>query len=93
MGLSKTIPLVLLPILMFGVLSNAQLTSDFYSTTCPNVTAIARGLIERASRNDVRLTAKVMRLHFHDCFVNVRYISTQYHMFVIGFGLVMKPIV
>ncbi|CAE6111197.1 unnamed protein product [Arabidopsis arenosa] len=70
MGLSKTISLILPSILMFGVLSNAQLTSDFYSTTCPNVTAIARGLIERASRNDVRLTAKVMRLHFHDCFVN-----------------------
>lgn len=75
MGLNKTSPLILLSILMFGVLGNAQLTSDFYSTTCPNVTVIARGLIEQASRSDVRLTAKVMRLHFHDCFVNVRSIS------------------
>ncbi|KFK26225.1 hypothetical protein AALP_AA8G219000 [Arabis alpina] len=70
MGLSNTIPSLLLSILMFGALANAQLSSDFYSTTCPNVTVIARGLIEQASRSDVRLTAKVMRLHFHDCFVN-----------------------
>uniref|UniRef100_A0A0D3AK15 peroxidase n=1 Tax=Brassica oleracea var. oleracea TaxID=109376 RepID=A0A0D3AK15_BRAOL len=70
MGLSNTIPLLLLSILMFGVLGNAQLTSDFYSTTCPNVTVIARSLLEQASRSDVRLTAQVMRLHFHDCFVN-----------------------
>ncbi|CAA7059086.1 unnamed protein product [Microthlaspi erraticum] len=49
---------------------NCRLRSDFYSTTCPNVTVIARGLIEQASRSDVRLPAKVMRLHFHDCFVN-----------------------
>ncbi|CAN7067687.1 unnamed protein product [Brassica rapa subsp. trilocularis] len=71
MGISNAIPSLLLSILMFGVVGNyAQLTSDFYSTTCPNVTVIARGLIEQASRSDVRLTAKVMRLHFHDCFVN-----------------------
>uniref|UniRef100_A0A1J3FUP7 Peroxidase n=1 Tax=Noccaea caerulescens TaxID=107243 RepID=A0A1J3FUP7_NOCCA len=70
MGLSNTIPSLLLSILMFGVLGNAHLSTDFYSKTCPNVTVIARGLIKRASRSDVRLTAKVMRLHFHDCFVN-----------------------
>ncbi|CAF2339954.1 BnaA10g29690D [Brassica napus] len=71
MGLSNiTIPLLLLSLLMFGVLGNAQLSSDFYSESCPNVTIIARRLIQRASRGDVRLTAKVMRLHFHDCFVN-----------------------
>ena len=76
MGLSNiNIPLLLLSLLMFGVLGNAQLSSDFYSESCPNVTIIARRLIQRASRSDVRLTAKVMRLHFHDCFVNVRSIS------------------
>ncbi|WZZ21974.1 hypothetical protein YC2023_123361 [Brassica napus] len=71
MGLSNiTIPLLLLSLLMFGILGNAQLSSDFYSESCPNVTIIARRLIQRAGRSDVRLTAKVMRLHFHDCFVN-----------------------
>ncbi|KAL0681361.1 hypothetical protein Bca4012_048208 [Brassica carinata] len=50
--------------------SSGELTSDFYSMTCPNVTVIARSLLEQASRSDVRLTAQVMRLHFHDCFVN-----------------------
>ncbi|CAH2072328.1 unnamed protein product [Thlaspi arvense] len=70
MGLSNTIPSLLLSILMFGALGIAQLSSDFYSNTCPNVTIIARSLIEQASRSDVRLTAQFTRLHFHDCFVN-----------------------
>ncbi|EOA22256.1 hypothetical protein CARUB_v10002844mg [Capsella rubella] len=71
MYLSKTLLFILFSIwILFGVLGNAQLSSGFYSTTCPNATVIARGLIEQASRGDVRLTAKVMRLHFHDCFVN-----------------------
>ena len=85
MGLSNTIALLLISNLMFGVLGNAQLTSDFYSTTCPNVTVIARGLLEQASRSDVRLTAQVMRLHFHDCFVNVRSI-----LFISIFEVIMK---
>ncbi|CAN8300743.1 unnamed protein product [Cochlearia groenlandica] len=70
--ISNTIPSLLLSILMFSTVlsSNAQLSPDFYSTTCPNVTVIARGLIDQASRSDVRLPAKLIRLHFHDCFVN-----------------------
>ncbi|XP_062171845.1 peroxidase 15-like [Alnus glutinosa] len=50
--------------------SNAQLSSTFYATTCPNVSAVVRGVIEQAAQNDVRIGAKLIRLHFHDCFVD-----------------------
>ncbi|KAL3379239.1 hypothetical protein AABB24_000117 [Solanum stoloniferum] len=52
------------------VASNAQLSTTFYATTCPNVTEIVRGVMEQTQRTDVRAGAKIIRLHFHDCFVN-----------------------
>ncbi|KAL6954624.1 peroxidase [Sarracenia purpurea var. burkii] len=59
---------VLIMAAVFGG-SNAQLSSTFYGSTCPNVSSVARGIIEKAQRNDVRTAAKLTRLHFHDCFV------------------------
>lgn len=50
----------------------AQLTPTFYNETCPNVTSIVRGVIEGALQTDPRITASLLRLHFHDCFVIVR---------------------
>ncbi|CAK9171316.1 unnamed protein product [Ilex paraguariensis] len=50
--------------------SNAQLSATFYSNSCPNVSTVVRGVLEQAARNDVRIGAKLIRLHFHDCFVN-----------------------
>ncbi|KAI8526308.1 hypothetical protein RHMOL_Rhmol13G0298500 [Rhododendron molle] len=50
--------------------SNAQLSATFYATTCPNVSSVARNILEQAQQNDVRIGAKLIRLHFHDCFVN-----------------------
>ncbi|EXC24761.1 Peroxidase 54 [Morus notabilis] len=47
----------------------AQLTPTFYNETCPNVTSIVRGVIEGALQTDPRITASLLRLHFHDCFV------------------------
>ncbi|XP_059429100.1 peroxidase 15-like [Corylus avellana] len=50
--------------------SNAQLSATFYDSTCPNVLAVVGGVIEQAAQNDVRIGAKLIRLHFHDCFVD-----------------------
>lgn len=50
--------------------SNAQLSATFYDTTCPNVSSVARGIIQQAQQSDVRIGAKLLRLHFHDCMVN-----------------------
>ncbi|ESW34329.1 hypothetical protein PHAVU_001G143300 [Phaseolus vulgaris] len=50
--------------------SNAQLSSTFYSSTCPNVSSIVRSVIQQALQSDTRIAASLIRLHFHDCFVN-----------------------
>nr|GMD47905.1 peroxidase 15 [Ipomoea batatas] len=50
--------------------SNAQLSSTFYSTTCPNVSSIVSTVMQQALQNDARIGASLIRLHFHDCFVN-----------------------
>ncbi|KAK4272599.1 hypothetical protein QN277_021131 [Acacia crassicarpa] len=49
---------------------NAQLTSTFYSTTCPNVSSIVSNAVRQALQSDPRIGASLIRLHFHDCFVN-----------------------
>ncbi|CAI0402782.1 unnamed protein product [Linum tenue] len=49
--------------------SNAQLTSTFYATTCPNVSGIVSTVIQQALQSDARIGASLIRLHFHDCFV------------------------
>lgn len=60
----------------FAVLSlcalsiNAQLTTTFYETSCPNVNNIVFGVVQKAIINETRMAASLLRLHFHDCFVN-----------------------
>ena len=51
--------------------SNAQLSATFYDTSCPNISSIVQGIIDQAQNSDVRINAKLIRLHFHDCFVDV----------------------
>jgi len=50
--------------------ATAQLTSNFYDNTCPNVTTIVGQVIQQALQSDSRIAASLLRLHFHDCFVN-----------------------
>lgn len=49
----------------------AQLTTNFYATSCPNVFAVVRQEVTKALMNEMRMGASLLRLHFHDCFVNV----------------------
>ncbi|XP_061373665.1 peroxidase A2-like [Gastrolobium bilobum] len=49
--------------------SDAQLDPSFYSSTCPNVHSIVRDVIKNVSKSDPRMLASLIRLHFHDCFV------------------------
>ncbi|EOY32414.1 hypothetical protein QUC31_019417 [Theobroma cacao] len=61
--------IVLLLSVMLGG-SNAQLSPTFYSNTCSDVVSIVRGVLEQAVQNDIRVGAKIIRAHFHDCMVN-----------------------
>jgi len=61
-----------LAFLLGGSLCNGDLTPTFYNETCSNVSSIVRGIIETALLTDTRIGASLIRLHFHDCFVDVR---------------------
>ncbi|KAJ4978475.1 hypothetical protein NE237_009255 [Protea cynaroides] len=50
--------------------STAQLDANFYDTTCPDVLSIVQQVISNASQTDIRIGASLIRLHFHDCFVD-----------------------
>ncbi|XP_040995052.1 peroxidase A2-like isoform X1 [Juglans microcarpa x Juglans regia] len=67
----NAIVLFFIAFLLGGIsVSHAQLSSTFYDETCPNVTSIIRGVIDNALLSDSRIGASLLRLHFHDCFVN-----------------------
>ncbi|KAL1335525.1 hypothetical protein HN51_064388 [Arachis hypogaea] len=50
--------------------TRSQLTTDFYNTTCPNLFKVVRRQVQNALMNEMRMGASLLRLHFHDCFVN-----------------------
>ncbi|TYG49970.1 hypothetical protein ES288_D10G137500v1 [Gossypium darwinii] len=51
-------------------MTTAQLSSTFYSTTCPKALATIKSAVNSAVSNEARMGASLLRLHFHDCFVN-----------------------
>lgn len=44
---------------------------DLYNYACPEAEAIVFSGVEKAVMDDSRMAASLLRLHFHDCFVNV----------------------
>nr|XP_009419701.1 PREDICTED: cationic peroxidase 1-like [Musa acuminata subsp. malaccensis] len=69
-GLSCSIALCSLIISFFFVpLASAQLSPTFYNTSCPNALSIIRTAVRAAVARDRRMGASLLRLHFHDCFV------------------------
>ncbi|KAM4129306.1 hypothetical protein ACJW30_01G012200 [Castanea mollissima] len=54
---------------MLGIAS-AQLSSNFYSSSCPTALSIIQGAVNTAVSKENRMGASLLRLHFHDCFVN-----------------------
>lgn len=62
-------------ILLIAVVSQGQLTTDFYDSTCPQAATIVKQKVDEIVNADKSLAAGLMRLHFHDCFVRVSSLS------------------
>ncbi|GFQ04926.1 peroxidase 72 [Phtheirospermum japonicum] len=46
-----------------------HLDLNFYNKTCPKAQEIVKSVVENAVKNNPRMAASLLRLHFHDCFV------------------------
>ncbi|XP_077239179.1 cationic peroxidase 1-like [Tasmannia lanceolata] len=57
-------------IFFFFAIASAQLSSTFYSSSCPNALSTIQTAVKAAVANEKRMGASLLRLHFHDCFVN-----------------------
>ncbi|CAM0910367.1 unnamed protein product [Alopecurus aequalis] len=50
--------------------AGVQLSSRFYDRTCPKLQSIVRSAMAQAVATEPRMGASILRLFFHDCFVN-----------------------
>lgn len=57
--------------------SEAKLQFGFYSETCPPAESIVHDVVQRAVTNDPGKAAVLLRLQFHDCFVEVQCINKE----------------
>jgi len=60
-----------------------QLTPYFYRTTCPDLFTIVRREVLNAINEEIRMAASLLRLHFHDCFVNVSKLELLVRLFLL----------
>lgn len=82
MGRLNFLMAVVLSIYSVGVvlmpnLASAQLKTNYYANTCPNVESIVRNVVNQKFQQTFVTIPAVLRLFFHDCFVEV-YIKFQY---------------
>ena len=59
-------------LLCLGAAASGQLKDDFYDYSCPDLDSIVQARVSAAMKAEARMGASLLRLHFHDCFVNVR---------------------
>ncbi|TKY59123.1 Peroxidase 10 [Spatholobus suberectus] len=60
----------LVPFVHMFPFNKNQLDINFYGGSCPNLPMIVRYGVWSAIKNDNRMAASLLRLHFHDCIVN-----------------------
>jgi len=58
---------------LIGISTSAgQLSNEmYYDNTCPNALVAIQQAVQNAVLGEARIGASLLRLHFHDCFVQV----------------------
>ena len=54
-----------------------SLSPKFYDKVCPQALPDIKKIVQAAVHKERRMGASLLRLHFHDCFVNVCTLSVQ----------------
>ncbi|OMO72642.1 Plant peroxidase [Corchorus olitorius] len=67
-SLGSRVALVVM-LLLLSSACQAQLSSTFYANSCPNALSTIRTSVRSAIAKERRMAASLIRLHFHDCFV------------------------
>lgn len=55
-----------------GVVPQWSLYPEYYQFSCPQVDEIVMSVLEREIAKEPRMAASLLRLHFHDCFAQVK---------------------
>jgi peroxidase len=55
----------------FGFGFGGGLNMNYYLMSCPFVEPVVKDIVNRALDNDPTLAAALIRMHFHDCFIQV----------------------
>jgi peroxidase len=57
-------------LILFLTCAYGNLSPSFYDKTCPQALSIVKSTVIQAISKEPRIGASLLRLHFHDCFVN-----------------------
>jgi len=66
---SVSVQTIVLLLLAVAAVASAQLSATFYDSSCPRALGTIRSAVTAAVNRDPRMGASLLRLHFHDCFV------------------------
>ncbi|KDP25488.1 hypothetical protein JCGZ_20644 [Jatropha curcas] len=69
MGYSSSVSCMVFTVLLISLACEAQLSSNFYDNTCPSALSTIKEAVAKAVSSERRMAASLVRLHFHDCFV------------------------
>lgn len=58
------------------------LSMNYYIMTCPMIEGIVRNAVSRALQDDPTLAGPLLRLHFHDCWIQVALVFFVYFFFL-----------
>ncbi|KAM0828860.1 hypothetical protein ACQ4PT_067258 [Festuca glaucescens] len=61
--------IVMLVVTAFAGGASAQLSTGFYSSSCPGALGAVKSAVQSAVAKEPRMGASILRLFFHDCFV------------------------
>ncbi|XP_010264469.1 PREDICTED: peroxidase 2-like [Nelumbo nucifera] len=61
---------VLIMVALATAAFSANLSPTFYNKVCPQALPTIKKIVEEAVKKETRMGASLLRLHFHDCFVN-----------------------